>query len=39
MMNDYIVKGIKSFPQFAEVPEDQLRAYAELSEVLHLSTR
>lgn len=32
-MDDYIVKGIKSFPQFAEVPEDQLRAYVELSEV------
>ena len=32
-MNDYIVKGIKSFPQFSEVPEDQLRAYVELSEV------
>ncbi|WP_421772914.1 sensor histidine kinase [Gracilimonas sp.] len=32
-MDDYIVKGIKSFPQFSEVPEEQLQAYVELSEV------
>ncbi|WP_284700156.1 sensor histidine kinase [Gracilimonas sediminicola] len=32
-MDDYIVKGIQSFPQFSEVPEDEIREYVRLSEV------
>ena len=32
-MEDYILQGIQTFPQFSGVPEDELRAYVELSEV------
>ena len=32
-MDDYILKGIQTFPQFSGVPEGELRAYINLSEV------